>query len=83
MRFFDWLFGKGWDEPEKPIVVDEGHGPRVPKWCKAGKAGKRIICPSCGGTTHVYNFSWDALRCQFCKETIDKYDWFLAAGGKQ
>jgi uncharacterized protein (DUF983 family) len=67
MKFFSWLF-------RKRIT-----GQRVPKWCKAGKDGKRIICPTCGESTLVHHFAWTALTCLHCKEDHDKYDWFLAS----
>jgi hypothetical protein len=52
---------------------------KVPKWCRCGREGKTILCPECGGVSHVYHFSWDALKCGSCSADIEKYDWYLAA----
>ena len=71
--FFHWplsaLFGKG-----TPATEDRK---RVPKWCKAGRRGKIIVCPGCGGKTRVHNFSWENRTCTSCAETHGKYEWFL------
>jgi len=86
MKFFDWLFGKGWDGSEDTVggypiedefKVDPKKFRPVPKWTHPGKKGKDIYCPKCGNTTHVFHFGWDALRCQFCQGITDKYAWLL------
>lgn len=50
---------------------------KVTKSTRAGKNGKYIICPGCKGAAKVYNFSFSALTCQWCKISHDKYDWEL------
>ena len=82
MVFFKWplsaLFGTGTPDPT-PATEDRK---RVPKWCKAGRSGKVIVCPDCGGKTRVHNFSWTALACPHCKKETGKYDWFLGPDDK-
>lgn len=86
MKFLDWLFGKGWDGPEDTVgdhpiedefKVDTKKFRPVPKWTHPGKGGKTIYCPECGGPTHVYSFSWSALRCVHCEAEVGKYQWLL------
>jgi len=67
VSFFDWLFRK---TPK--------NFRRVPKWAKAGKKGKEIFCPKCGGSTTVGHFAWENLACTHCKKPVQKYDWLLA-----
>ena len=81
MEFFDWLLGKGWNSPTDNVpaefVVDPHKFKTVPKWTHAGKAGKMIYCPKCGGPTHVHNFAWSALVCNACATVVEKYDWLM------
>ncbi len=81
MRFLDWLFGEGWDGPgdniEQEFNVDPKKFKRVPKWTHAGKKGKTVFCPKCGGATHVHNFAWDSLACSHCDAEVEKYQWLL------
>ena len=81
MKIFNWLFGKGWDTPADDVPGEFVANPRkfkpVPKWTHAGKAGKTIYCPKCGGPTHVHNFAWSALRCVHCKADVAKYRWLM------
>jgi hypothetical protein len=48
---------------------------QVPKWTHAGRKGKTIYCPECGGATHVHNFAWSALKCSHCEADVEKYHW--------
>ena len=87
MGFFTWLSGKGWntptdDVPEEFIVNTRKFKP-VPKWTHAGRKGKEIHCPECGGATHVYNFAWSALTCSHCGADVDKYHWLLPVTRKK
>ena len=50
---------------------------RVPKWFKAGRKGKTILCPACGEPDHFFDFGWQTQQCGGCGECVDKYDWFL------
>ena len=80
MKFLDWLFGKGWDAPADDFSdfdPDPKKFKQVPKWTHAGRAGKTIYCPECGGATHVHNFAWDALKCNHCGTDVEKYRWLL------
>ena len=51
----------------KPIT------PRV----RAGKRGKHIMCPNCRTIRKVYHFSWSALVCMCCRESVEKLDWLV------
>lgn len=44
---------------------------------RAGKNGKEIFCPKCGGNHIVYHFAWCAITCQTCEAMVDKLDWYL------
>ncbi|AAX44447.2 hypothetical protein PSSM2_073.1 [Prochlorococcus phage P-SSM2] len=37
--------------------------------------GKWIKCPHCSQTNKVYHFSWSALVCMCCRESVEKYEW--------
>ena len=50
----------------------------VNKYTRAGNNGKEIICPLCDNKHTVFHFSWSALTCQDCDNSIDKYSWKLA-----
>ena len=41
------------------------------------KNGKDILCPECREWGKVYHFSWSALVCQSCKESVNKEDWIV------
>ena len=45
MRFFEWLFGSS----NKPPFDKHMKFISVPKWTHAGKKGKEVYCPKCGG----------------------------------
>jgi len=44
---------------------------------RAGRNGKRIICPSCKATSTVYHFAWSALTCNVCDADVQKNDWLI------
>ena len=50
---------------------------KVNKYTRAGNNGKVIICPECDNKATVFHFSWSALVCQHCKQTINKSNWSL------
>ena len=50
---------------------------RVNRYTRAGKNGKQITCPMCNKSHDVFHFSWSALTCQSCKQSINKEDWIL------
>ena len=50
---------------------------RVNRYTRAGKNGKQITCPICINSHDVFHFSWSALTCQSCKQSINKEDWIL------
>ena len=97
MGFFSWLFGndgevsrqktksflKGSATIHQAPRVFENDLQRVPKWCRAGRNGKVIVCPHCGHEHTVYQFSWETLRCNNCEAMVDKYDWFLGADANE
>jgi len=80
MAFFKWplsaLFGTG----TPPATEDRK---RVPKWCKASRRGKNIVCPECLNETRVYNFGWMTLACPKCRTETGKYDWFLGSDDEE
>ena len=45
---------------------------------RAGNNGKDIKCPNCTAPAKVFHFSWSALTCQDCDNSVDKYSWKLA-----
>ena len=49
----------------------------VNRYTRAGKNGKQICCPECREWGTVYHFSWSALTCQSCKESVNKEDWIV------
>ncbi len=49
----------------------------ITKHARAGKWGKHIMCPACSSITKVYHFSWSAIVCQQCDESIDKSLWSI------
>ena len=49
----------------------------VNRYTRAGKNGRDILCPECREWGTVYHFSWSALVCQSCKETVNKEDWIV------
>ena len=51
----------------------------VTKNTRAKKDGTFIVCPSCECTQLVYHFSWFALTCQTCENSIAKTEWELLA----
>ena len=50
---------------------------KVNRYTRAGQDGKWIVCPKCSHPSLVFHFSWFALTCVSCKESIDKLDWDL------
>lgn len=63
---------------EHAVVNKEARTVRVTKSTRAGKDGKKLICPRCGKATVVYHFSWSAGRCQGCASDVGKYEWIVA-----
>ena len=49
----------------------------VNRYTRAGVNGIVIICPQCNTEATVYHFSWCALTCQSCGESINKTDYLL------
>ena len=83
MKFFNWLLGKDWNNPEAkeastptPKMQRISLHP-VPKWTHAAKKGQSINCPHCRQSIHVYNFAWSALICPTCKVVTNKYLWLI------
>jgi ribosomal protein S27E len=52
---------------------------KVNRYTRAGQDGKWITCPKCSQTSKVYHFSWSALTCQCCRESVNKSDWEVYA----
>ena len=48
--------------------------PKVTRYTRAPRQGKYVICPHCEGAMRVFNFSFSALGCMYCKRMVDKYD---------
>ena len=53
------------------------HFEPVHKWTRAGKNGKNIMCPRCGGVHRVHDFSWSGLECPKCTLFVTKYEWLV------
>ena len=51
---------------------------KITRYTRAGNNGKVIICPLCDNKHTVFHFSWSALTCQDCDNSVDKYSWKLA-----
>ena len=49
----------------------------VDRFTRAGYTGKYITCPKCQQSNKVFHFSWSALTCQCCRESINKLDWIV------
>lgn len=49
----------------------------VTKYTRAGYQGKQIVCPQCNNNALVFHFSWCALTCQSCHNSINKSDWLV------
>ena len=47
----------------------------VNKYTRAGVNGKQIVCPLCNNEARVFHFSWSALTCQCCRQSINKSEW--------
>jgi hypothetical protein len=47
----------------------------ITRHTRAPKAGAFIRCPYCQNVSLVHHFSWTALTCQHCSESVDKYCW--------
>ncbi len=47
----------------------------VNRYTRAGVNGKWITCPKCSQTAKVFHFSWSALTCQCCRQSINKSEW--------
>jgi len=50
---------------------------KVTKNTRAGRKGKQIQCPHCGGVHRVYHLGWSSLQCDKCLEMVPKYDWII------
>ena len=44
----------------------------VNRYTRAGNNGKAIVCPNCTAPATVFHFSWSALTCNNCKQSINK-----------
>ena len=51
--------------------------PKVDRYTRAGRNGKAICCPKCKGIVRVYHFSWSAISCLHCKQSVDKSQWSI------
>ena len=49
----------------------------INRYTRAGNNGKVIKCPNCCASATVFHFSWSALVCQCCRDSINKPDWIL------
>jgi hypothetical protein len=47
----------------------------ITRHTRAPRAGAFIRCPWCQEVSLVHHFSWAALTCQHCGESVDKYCW--------
>ena len=51
----------------------------VNRYTRAGYQGRMIVCPNCSRIATVYHFSWSALTCQSCQQSINKSEWIIHA----
>ena len=51
---------------------------KVNRYTRAGYNGKEIVCPKCQQYNRVYHFSWSAITCLCCKESVNKEEWEVA-----
>jgi hypothetical protein len=82
MKFLDWLFDRNretdtFQGSENEFLPGPKKFQPIPKWTHAGKKGKKVYCPKCGGETHVYHFSWTALQCGACHASLNKSEWLM------
>ena len=49
----------------------------VNRYTRAGYNGKEIVCPVCNNNARVFHFSWSALMCTICHNSIKKSEWRL------
>lgn len=76
-----FLILTGWFAWESTLEVDRQKKTRrlkknnVNKHTRAGSQGKLIQCPFCAEETRVFHFSWVAIVCESCDETVRKFDW--------
>ena len=49
----------------------------VNRYTRAGNNGKTIECPKCHNHVHVFHFSWSAIGCAICGESVNKEDWII------
>jgi hypothetical protein len=47
----------------------------ITRHTRAPRSGAFIRCPYCQEVSLVHHFSWTALTCQHCSESVDKYCW--------
>ena len=47
----------------------------ITRHTRAPRVGALIRCPCCQEVSLVRHFSWTALTCQHCSESVDKYCW--------
>ena len=59
------------------FVQPEKYFSNVNRYTRAKKNGTEILCPECREWGTVYHFSWSALVCQSCEETVNKEDWIV------
>jgi hypothetical protein len=52
---------------------------KVNRYTRAGRKGKKIVCPVCTEIVNVYHFSWSILGCTSCHQMIDKCEWGVPA----
>ncbi len=49
----------------------------MPKTARAGKNGKRVMCPCCGLIHRVEQFGWNVMKCEECKSAVEKVNWYI------
>jgi len=50
----------------------------VNRYTRAGQNGKVITCPKCSESFPIFHFSWSAIVCIHCKESVEKEKWIIA-----
>mgnify|MGYP001180460505 FL=1 len=50
----------------------------VNRYTRAGQNGKVITCPECSESFPIFHFSWSAIVCIHCKESVEKEKWIIA-----
>ena len=72
------IIGESLYQPMDVFKMTTIHFTNVNRYTRAGNNGKQITCPKCKESARVYHFSWSAITCQLCQESINKEEWIIS-----